>query len=120
MRIVVASCHDTVVPAISKPSPWKNFAVNRCSVGAQIQFARPIRPASSEIDTTSFVASLAPCRLRMMTTSMNAPNSGAAMSNTKANAIGAGHPHSKRSCQYVNAPIMPMAPCAKLKIPVVV
>ncbi len=70
--------------------------------------------------TTSCVASDVSCSRRMMPRSMPAPNRGAITSNTMATASGVGSPHSTSSCQYVNAPSMPMAPCAKLNTPVVV
>jgi hypothetical protein len=45
---------------------------------------------------------------------------GASTRRTVASAIGAGHPHPVSSCQYANAPSIPIAPWAKLKMPVVV
>ena len=58
----------------------------------------------------------------MITTSMKTPSSGAATKSTMNRASGAGMPHAsgERSCQYRNAPSMPIAPWAKLKMPVVV
>ena len=35
-------------------------------------------------------------------------------------ATGAGHPQASANCQKVKAPTMAIAPCAKLKMPVVV
>ena len=56
----------------------------------------------------------------MMTRSMSTPRAGAATSSTPARASGMGQPQATCSCQYANAPSIPMAPWAKLKMPVVV
>ncbi len=98
----------------------KNFVALCASVGFQIQFAIPIIENSNDTVTTSFTVSVVPCKPRKIATSKNAPNNGPRTSNTTAIDSGAGQFHSKRSCQYANAPSMPMAPCAKLKTPVVV
>ena len=56
----------------------------------------------------------------MMQGMTSAPNAGASTTSTTTTASGAGQPHPTRSCQYVNAASMPMAPWAKLKMPDVV
>ena len=51
---------------------------------------------------------------------MAAPNSGVTISTAMMKAAQAGHPKCTSNCQYRKAPIMPMAPWPKLKIPEVV
>ena len=56
----------------------------------------------------------------MSTRSTSAPNSGANTSTEMSSAGIVGTPQSTFSCQYTNAPNMPIAPWAKLKMPDVV
>src|SRR3954451_13484496 len=76
--------------------------------------------ASRLTDTTSCVASEVPCSRRMMPSSSTTPMAGANTSRTSNAASTVGIPQSTCSCQYMKAPSIPMAPCAKLKMPVVV
>ncbi len=88
--------------------------------GFQMSWASPIMNRSKEIETTSLTVSVVPSNPRMMTASSRTPKRGARITRTTKSATGAGQPQSKRSCQYVNAKSIPAAPCAKLKMPVVV
>ena len=71
-------------------------------------------------ETTSLVTSDTSWRPRKMTRSMVAPNSGATRQSMTRSEMGAGQPHSTRSCQYMKAASIPNAPWAKLKMPEVV
>ena len=75
---------------------------------------------SSEIDTTSLVASLVPSSPRKITRSSSTPKSGASTNRITTTATGVGQPHPTCSCQKVKAASMPAAPWAKLNTPVVV
>ena len=70
--------------------------------------------------TTMVVVADAPANPRMSPRSMSAPNSGAMTNTTNRSERNGGHPHASLSCQKVKAMNIPMAPCAKLKIPDVV
>ena len=98
-----------------------NFrALSRGTSGSQIHAAMPMNENSNETVTTSLIVSVVCWRPRKIATSRNAPNSGPSTRRTTAIAIGVGQPQSNRSCQYANAPSIPIAPWAKLNTPVVV
>ena len=77
----------------------KNVCIGLLTPGSQMSWAKPIRKSSSEIDTTSFTASVVFWSPRMITSSSRTPNSGANTSSTTTSASGADQPQSKRSCQ---------------------
>ena len=55
--------------------------------------AMPFSASNTATGVTSFVISDVPSRLRMTTTSMIAPTSGAKTNTVTARAMGVGHPH---------------------------
>ena len=108
-----------VVTNTSIRLPSKNVLNGRLLPGSQTMFATAISPTRRLIDTTSRVASLVPRSPRIITRSISNPIAGASTPSARTSATGVGIPQAKRNCQYEKATNMPIAPCAKLKMPVV-
>ena len=103
-----------------KPLVPKKVPMLRDVFGSQMEAASPMNASISPIVTASWATSGASFSRRMSTRSMTPPSSGAATSTVKRNATSVWRPRSTFSSQYTNAISIPMAPCAKLKIPDVV
>ena len=100
--------------------PSKNGGTGRPTFGSQITLAMPMSATINEIVTTIFTTSEVPSMPRMMTRSINAPNSGPITKTTRMIAGTIGTPQAMCTCQNMNAAIIEKAPWAKLKMPEVV
>ena len=80
-------------------------------------WASPMSPTIRPTVTTSEVARDAPRSPRIRTRSISAPSRGASTITTTKSASGAGQCWWTRSCQYMNAISIPIAPWAMLKMP---
>ena len=98
----------------------QNWGTIRCTWGFQMAVATPTKMTRRPRVTISERTVDAPCRRRMKTTSTTMASSGARIKSTRAKERTGFQPHPCQSCQKLKAAIMPTAPWAKLKIPVVV
>ena len=105
---------------IMNPSVPKNRSIRRGVCGSQKMAARPMRASMRPIVVTICATSGASASRRIRTISMIAPISGAATKTVRMNATNVCMPRSVCSVQKMNAPNIPIAPCAKLKMPDVV
>ena len=117
--MVMSWSHGIPTPRTSTRLPSKNASMGRRRTGSQMNWATPTSPSSRPRLATSVMVSDMPWTPRMSRATPR-PNMGARIPSVTASASGADQPQSKRSCQYTNAPIMAMAPWAKLNTPVVV
>jgi hypothetical protein len=113
-------CQDTSTDASRKPSPLKNCGSVRTTVGFQTSWATPTSASSRPSVTTTVMSTAAPYSGRISTRSTTTPNTGAMTRRTRSRESTALMCHPCHSCQKVNAAIIPTAPWAKLKMPVVV
>ena len=100
--------------------PWipKRNGTVRGVVTSQMVSAMPINPNRRPIVTTSCTTSVDPTSRRISTTSRNTPNSGAATNTVSTMAARFERPWLIESSQNTNAMSIPIAPWAKLKMPV--
>ena len=106
------------MPIVTEPWPAQIGTV-RAVLGFQIALAAPISTSSSASVSARDWSLPAPSRpIRKRDTAI--PNSGASTPSTMISDRASGTFHCCQSCQNEKAPIMPIAPCAKLKTPAVV
>ena len=105
---------------IMNPLVPKNRSIRRGVCGSQRMAARPMRASIRPIVVTICATSGASASRRIRTISMIAPSAGVSTKTVRANARNVCMPQSTCSFQKMNAPNIPIAPCAKLKMPDVV
>ena len=118
--IVMKRCHVSSTSPMWKPFPSKSCGIECAVFWFQIMFAIPINANNRPTVTMSCTTRGLPCRWRMIARSSPIPISGAITSTTSGTAMTCGTFHCTVSCQSTYARNMPIAPCAKLKMPVVV
>ena len=116
VNMTINSWYVTLIPKILTWSPGKNSVSTRACPGSHRVCARPMSASNTPSVMTSVTSVGAPCS-RRMSCSISRPMIGATTNSTASAAGSCGHPCSTVSSQYVNAAIMPTAPCAKLKMP---
>ena len=112
--------HGISVSPMWKPLVPKNRSMWRVSCGSQISPARPMRASMRPTVVTICATRGAFDIARIKRRSMIAPMSGAATNTVSSRAMKVWMPQSSWSCQKMYARNMPIAPCAKLKMPEVV
>ena len=117
----VMSCsHERVTPATEIGLPLRRSGVSYVLLaGFQMASAAATRTSSRPRVTASRMLVAAPYRGRITTRSTTTPSTGAATKRTMASETNSGSPHPCHSCQNRYAINIPMAPWAKLKMPVV-
>jgi hypothetical protein len=117
----VMSCsHDRVIPATETGLPFTRSGVLYVfAVGLQMAPAAATSTRSRPRVTANRMLVAAPYNWRITTRSTTIPSIGAATNKTMASDSSSGSAHPCHSCQNRYAMTMPMAPWAKLKMPVV-
>ena len=118
--MVMKRDHGMRVSPMLKPLVPKNRLMWRVSWGSQIRPARPMSASMRPMVVTICATSGASAMARMSTRSMSAPMIGAATNTVSNSATKVWIPHPTCSCQKMYARNIPIAPCAKLKMPEVV